>query len=131
MAAAQEIYEAILADPDDVDLRLAYADAVRRRLANELNLPVGDLVPLLPDFRYWAELDGVVENEICPVFGAVTDAEPVPNPAEVEAVRWVPWDDVLAGTLEVDLSPWCLLQLEQLAGLPALSSLLPSGSAPR
>jgi isopentenyl-diphosphate delta-isomerase len=104
-------------------------DAVRRRLANELNLVVGDLVPLLPDFRYWAELDGVVENEICPVFGAVTDAEPVPNPDEVEAVRWVEWADVLAGRLDVELSPWCQLQLEQLAGLAALSSLLPSGSA--
>jgi isopentenyl-diphosphate delta-isomerase len=98
-------------------------DAVRRRLRNELNLTVGELVPLLPDFRYWAELDGVVENEICPVFGAVTGTEPEPNPAEVDSIRWVDWDDVLAGHLDVGLSPWCLLQLEQLAGLPAIDQL--------
>jgi isopentenyl-diphosphate delta-isomerase len=102
----------------------AIEDAVRRRLGNELNLQVGELIPLLPDFRYWAELDGVVENEICPVFGAVTDAEPEPNPDEVAQIRWVEWTDVVAGRLDVPLSPWCLLQLEQLAEVPALKTLL-------
>jgi isopentenyl-diphosphate delta-isomerase len=98
-------------------------DAVRRRLRDELGLEAGELVPLLPDFRYWAELDGVVENEICPVFGLRIDAEPVLNRDEVEEYRWVSWDDVVNDNLDVTLSPWAQLQLKQLAGLPELAAL--------
>jgi isopentenyl-diphosphate delta-isomerase len=101
-------------------------DAVRRRLADELGLTPVELVPLLPDFRYWAELDGVVENEICPVYGVRVDAEPTPNSAEVEAYRWVEWDALLAGEVDVELSPWCRLQLDLLAGHDWLGAL-PSG----
>jgi isopentenyl-diphosphate delta-isomerase len=97
--------------------------ALHRRLDFELGLRADEVIDLLPDFRYRAELDGVVENEICPVFGAVTDAEPEPNPDEVAQIRWVEWADVVAGTLDVPLSPWCLLQLEQLAEVPALKTL--------
>lgn len=98
-------------------------DAVRRRLADELGLTPVELVPLLPDFRYWAELDGVVENEICPVYGVRVDAEPAPNSAEVEECRWVEWDALLAGEIDVELSPWCRLQLDQLAGHAWLEAL--------
>lgn len=102
-------------------------DAVRRRLADELGIVARELVPLLPDFRYWAELDGVVENEICPVFGVRTDSEPAPNPDEVQECRWVAWDEVVSGALDVSLSPWSLLQIEQLAGLPEIERLRTAG----
>jgi isopentenyl-diphosphate Delta-isomerase len=100
-------------------------DAVRRRLGDELGLVPIELVPLLPDFRYWAELDGVVENEICPVYGARVDADPVLNEDEVAEFRWVDWDAVLAGGIDEELSPWCRLQLDLLAdhaGVAALRS---------
>jgi isopentenyl-diphosphate Delta-isomerase len=100
-------------------------DAVRRRLGDELGLVPIELVPLLPDFRYWAELDGVVENEICPVYGARVDADPVLNEDEVAEFRWVDWDAVLAGGIDDELSPWCRLQLDLLAdhaGVAALRS---------
>lgn len=103
--------------------------AVRRRLHHELGLTVAaaEIVPLLPDFRYRAELDGIVENEICPVFGLRVDAEPVPNPDEVEEYRWVDWPEfvaaALAGHAEVGLSPWALLQLAELADHPAVEAL--------
>jgi len=103
--------------------------AVRRRLSHELGLAVtaSDIVPLLPDFRYRAELDGIVENEICPVFGVRVDAEPVPNPDEVEEYRWVDWPTflsaALAGRAEVGLSPWSLLQLVELVDHPGLAEL--------
>ncbi|EXG79280.1 isopentenyl-diphosphate delta-isomerase [Cryptosporangium arvum DSM 44712] len=114
--------------------------AVRRRLNHELGLSVTaeEIVPLLPDFRYRAELDGIVENEICPVFGVRVDAEPVPNPDEVEEYRWVDWPtfvtEGLAGRSEVGLSPWALLQLAQLEDHPVVAALRkpsPSGEAPR
>ncbi|TDP98044.1 isopentenyl-diphosphate delta-isomerase [Labedaea rhizosphaerae] len=96
------------------------ADAVTRRLADEVGLVVDDLTLVLPAFRYRAVMpDGVVENELCPVFRAVTSAEPVANPAEVDDVEWVAWPEftreVLDGTRPV--SPWCRLQVEELAAL--------------
>ncbi|MFB9322598.1 isopentenyl-diphosphate Delta-isomerase [Cryptosporangium minutisporangium] len=103
--------------------------AVQRRLQQELGLSVeiAEIVPLLPDFRYRAELDGVVENEICPVFGVRVDAEPVPNPDEVEEYRWVDWPqftvEALAGRAEIGLSPWALLQLAELEDHPAVATL--------
>jgi len=98
-------------------------DAVRRRLGDELGLVPDDLVPLLPDFRYWAELDGVVENEICPVYGARVDTDPVLNEDEVAEFRWVDWDAVLAGGIDEELSPWCRLQLDLLADHPVVDGL--------
>ena len=94
-------------------------DAVRRRLRQELGLEVEGLRPVLPDFRYRAVMpDGVVENEVCPVFVArCTDPGSVaPDPDEVAEHEWVDWAtfraDALAGRR--DVSPWCLLQLDVL-----------------
>src|SRR5215203_2421506 len=70
-------------------------DAAARRLSHELGLSDIELTIALPDFRYRAELDGVVENEICPVLIGFTDESPDPNPEEVNAVKWMPWTDVL------------------------------------
>ena len=103
--------------------------AVCRRLREELGLVVRveEVVELLPDFQYRAELSGIVENEVCPVFGVRVYAEPVPNPDEVEEYRWVDWpgftDDALAGRAEVGLSPWALLQLALLREHPAIAVL--------
>ena len=99
------------------------ADAVVRRARQELGLELVGLQEVLPDFAYRAtDATGVVENEVCPVFtaraatvgGAVPD--PVPDPAEVEEWRWVPWAEAaaLARTAPWALSPWSVLQLAQL-----------------
>ncbi|NUP50603.1 MAG: isopentenyl-diphosphate Delta-isomerase [Catenulispora sp.] len=95
-------------------------DAVRRRLDTELGLTVERVWPILPQFRYRAVMpNGIVENEICPVFRAAVPVGTVPAPAadEVGEYRWIPWadfsKDVLSGAFEV--SPWCRLQVEQLA----------------
>jgi isopentenyl-diphosphate delta-isomerase len=96
------------------------AEAVRRRLHEELGLAVADLRLLLPCFRYRAEMaNGVREHELCPVFCAVTDREPTPHAAEVADHRWVAWrelaSEVLAGARAV--SPWCVAQVRELASL--------------
>ena len=68
------------------------AEAVRRRARSELGVDVRDLRLVLPDFRYRAVMNGLVEHELCPVFvGFVDDATTAPDPEEVDAAAWVPW----------------------------------------
>jgi isopentenyl-diphosphate delta-isomerase len=95
------------------------ADAVVRRLRHELGIEVDDLDVVLPDFRYRATLDGVVENEICPVFRATTSAQPTPRPDEVDSTIWVPWNTFARGVVGGDrvVSPWCRLQVDRLTTL--------------
>ncbi len=96
----------------------AAEDAVVRRMRDELALEVDWLRPLLPDFRYRAvAADGIVENEICPVFLAGVSSDPTPDPDEVADWVWVE-----SGTLvEVAarspwlISPWAALQLAEIA----------------
>ena len=93
-------------------------DAVRRRASFELGLTLDEVRLVLPAFRYRAELHGVVENEMCPVFYATVSAEPVPNPDEVEAVRWLSWTGFTGeASADTGFSPWCREQIEQLAAL--------------
>jgi isopentenyl-diphosphate delta-isomerase len=96
------------------------ASAVSRRLSYELGLRPDSVDLVLPDFSYRAVMDnGVVENELCPVYRAVVSEEPRPNPDEVGAVRWIPWkqfaDQVQSG--EVPMSPWARSQVPLLVAL--------------
>lgn len=103
--------------------------AIARRAADELTIRLGELRPVLPRFRYRAVMaNGVVENEVCPVFAAMTTDPPEPHASEVGGFEWVPWpmfrDDVLSGRREV--SPWCALQVVELAALPSDPLLWPA-----
>jgi len=101
----------------------SFRDALRRRLDFELGLTADEIIDLLPDFRYRAELDGIVENEICPVFGVRVSGEPAAEPTEVADYLWTDFAAVLAGETPAPLSPWCLLQLQALAGHPDIARL--------
>ncbi len=95
---------------------------LRRRAEQELGLRLSDVRLLLPGFRYRVAMaNGVVENEMCPVFAASTDGPVAPDPEEVVDAVWVPWDEfrssVLAGTR--DVSPWCVQQVGALPEDPA------------
>lgn len=92
------------------------ADAVRRRVRQELGTEVVDLRLVLPAFRYRAEQEGVVENEMCPVFVGVT-REPIdPDASEVDSVSWEPWAEFRSGVLDGtrEVSVWCREQVAQL-----------------
>jgi len=94
----------------------AIDDAVRRRVEQELGIRVTDLRLVLPRFRYRAEQDGVVENEMCPVFVGTADAGLAPDPDEVEEARWEPWLPFRAAVLDGsrEVSTWCREQVDQL-----------------
>lgn len=94
------------------------ATAVARRALHELGVTLTDLRVVLPDFRYRAvDASGIVENEVCPVFSAVTLDPVQPDPDEVAEYRWVdPADlDVAVAAAPWAFSPWLGLQLAELA----------------
>ncbi len=96
------------------------ADAVRRRLADELGMEVERPQLVLPDFAYTATAaDGLVENEVCPVYVARALGQPQADPDEVAEWRWVPWDSYvgLAAAAPWAVSPWSALQVGELSGL--------------
>jgi isopentenyl-diphosphate delta-isomerase len=116
------------------------ANGVRRRLREELGIGAAELVLVLPRFRYQARMgNGVLENEVCPVYAAYSDAIPVPDPAEVAETRWVDWDEFCAAVNagHQPISPWCAMQLAELMTLgpmplawaPADSAHLPPAAA--
>lgn len=104
--------------------------AITRRLSEELGLEVHGLELVLPGFRYRAEMNNVVENEMCPVFVAFTSDSPTPNPDEVAETRWINWSEFSAGALSgnTDVSPWCQLQVAELYKLGPDPKQWPSGT---
>ena len=94
-------------------------EAIARRALDELGLHLSELELVLPDFRYRAvDASGIVENEICPVYRAVTMSDPVANPAEVAEWAWLEPGALLtaAASAPFAFSPWLVWQLEQLRG---------------
>ena len=93
------------------------ADSVHRRAAHELGLDISAVDLVLPAFRYRAvDASGVVENEICPVYVARAEGEPIPNPHEVMDTVWVDPAELgrsIASTPWA-FSPWLVLQAAQL-----------------
>ena len=91
--------------------------AVNRRAEYELNLPITAITIALPLFRYRAtDASGIVENELCPVYIAVTSAEPAPNPDEVMDYTWVDLESLRTSVRETPwaFSPWMVLQVSEL-----------------
>lgn len=94
-------------------------DAVRRRAAQELGLAITQLRLVLPTFSYRAEMNGIVENELCPVYAALVADDPRPDSSEVAALEWVPWADFERDVTEGRrvVSQWCREQVAALRGL--------------
>jgi isopentenyl-diphosphate delta-isomerase len=91
--------------------------AIARRAADELGITVGGVQLVLPDFRYRAiDASGIVENEICPVYRAVSTDAVNANPDEVCEWEWVDPASLTAAASSAPyaFSPWLVWQLEQL-----------------
>ena len=97
----------------------ATTDAIKRRLLYELNLVSETLEVVLPNFRYRAEMEGIVENEISPVYFATVSNNPTPNPKEVEYYEWIAWTKFLQRLKEdpKKYSQWCREQVMELEKL--------------
>jgi isopentenyl-diphosphate delta-isomerase len=95
--------------------------AITRRALFELGLGVADLRPALPGYRYRAEFEGVVENEVCPVYLGRFTGTPAPDPTEVGEWELLDWPAFRRRQeSEGDAwSPWCREQarLIEAAGL--------------
>lgn len=92
-------------------------DAVRRRGQWELGLGLLKVEQRLPQFRYRAvDPNGIVENEICPVFTALTTDSVTPRQSEVCEYRWVSMSSLVAAAEAAPwaFSPWLVLQLKDL-----------------
>ena len=101
--------------------------AIRRRGEFELGLELRDIRPVLPFFHYRAtDASGVVENELCPVYTAVTDSRPEPHPGEVMDLAWVAPEELAAAVRNAPwaFSPWFVLQARL---LPFLGGSLANG----
>ena len=83
-------------------------DAARRRLQGELGLVVRDLIEISP-YRYrFADRNGIVENEICPILMGFTNDNPTPHEGEVDSWKWMKWEEFLndIGKNPNIYSPW-------------------------
>ncbi len=102
-------------------------DAVKRRLEYELGMDATNFKVVLPDYRYKTDpFNEIIENELCPVYVALTQAEPQANPSEVEAYEWVKWEDVLK-VIESDqqkYSYWFKDQVHTLMSDPACKGII-------
>lgn len=91
-------------------------NAAHRRIRYELGVRSSKLKLILPAYRYRAEKNGVVENEICPVLVGQINSLPKPNPQEIAEIAWVKWSEFLdqISTSNHDFSPWAAQEAELL-----------------
>lgn len=72
------------------------AAAAVRRLREELGI-TGVSVREVSPYRYrFADQNGIIENEICPILVGFTDSDPTPHPLEADEWKWVDWNEFLS-----------------------------------
>ena len=79
----------------------------------ELGVEIADIAPVHPAFRYRAVApNGIVENEVCPVFAARVVSELQPNDDEVMDYQWVELPEMLSALAATPwaFSPWMVLE---------------------
>jgi len=101
-------------------------DAARRRLKFELGITDVPVLTEVAPYQYCFVRDGVMENEICPILVGVSAAEPQPNPTEVEAVRWISWQEFVDDTRNNpgNWSDWCVEETQILINNPEFHRII-------
>lgn len=95
-------------------------EAVKRRGQFELGLTNLEPITILPNFSYQATMDGIMENEFCPVYICFTDQEAQINLDEVADINWINWLEFAEAVSNPDnktwdhLSIWCKQETTQI-----------------
>lgn len=95
-----------------------FEQAIIRRCRFELGVDITNISPAAADFRYRAvAANGIVENEVCPVYVARVTSEVVPNTDEVMEYQWCPLDDALRALALTPwaFSPWMVMEAKDAA----------------
>lgn len=114
-------------------------DAAKRRLKEELGIVLffkrlnpesvqgltlkefsEEVIQEAAPYRYrFADANGIVENEICPILVAYADAVPQPNPNEIDAWKWIAWEAFLEDIKKNPhiYSPWSIEEARILQNL--------------
>lgn len=84
-------------------------DAAKRRLRDELGVEGVEIKEGAPYQYRFADSNGIVENEICPILVGFFDGDPKPNPVEIDEWKWMDWGEFLEEikTNPSPYSPWC------------------------
>lgn len=104
-----------------------FEQAVTRRCRFELGVEIADIVPVHPAFRYRAVApNGIVENEVCPVYAARVVSEVLPNDDEVMDYQWVDLATMLSALAATPwaFSPWMVLEAENRDARQALTDFV-------
>lgn len=81
-----------------------FEQAIARRCRFELGVEISDITSVAADFRYRAVApNGIVENEVCPVYAARVTNQVQPNADEVIEYQWCELDEMLR---VLALTPW-------------------------
>lgn len=104
----------------------SFESAIIRRLDYELGMTVSDITNIIPSYTYKTHpYNGIIEHEFCPIFAARANAQPKPNPQEVDDFRWISWSGFIREA-EADKSDiwsfWCKDQLKVLRENPLIRS---------
>jgi isopentenyl-diphosphate Delta-isomerase len=84
------------------------SNGAKRRLKDELGITGVEVKEVSP-YRYrFADKNGIVENEICPILVAYSDINPTINKQEVDDWKWMDWKEFLKEihTNPDTYSPW-------------------------
>ncbi len=97
-------------------------DAAIRRLEQELRIKkqeLRDIKEVTPYHYRFADSNGTLENEICPVLIARADVQPKPLKDEVEEWKWMDWKKFLEETNNnpSGYSPWSVEEASLIAPL--------------
>jgi isopentenyl-diphosphate delta-isomerase len=105
----------------------ALEDAVVRRAEFELGMTgLTALECVVPRYIYRTPpFNGIIEHEFCPIFVAYADADPEPNPIEVDSFQWRTWPEYtrLLHDERQNMSYWAKDQYPYLEHLPHFASL--------
>lgn len=110
--------------------------AITRRAAQELGTSIRDIQIVKNDFHYRAtDANGIVENEVCPVYRATIAGALTPHPDEVAEWAWVNPASLGSAATQAPFafSPWLVLQLpfvqedtaDEAQAAPAFSTRVP------